>query len=85
MATVFAIDPYGSGVVEWVDRMTLELEPFGDIPELTEPESWQEWALAVIQNTQIARCQPPDPRFFKDWREWACRFNQTIYGLTTND
>jgi hypothetical protein len=82
MARVFTIDPYGSEVVEWVDRMTLELEPFGDITELVCYDEWKDWARAVIQNPAIARCQPPDPTVFDDWREWAARFNQTIYALS---
>lgn len=76
------IDPQGMGVIEWTDRMVLELEPFGTFPELNEPEEWRDWALAVIQNVPIAACQPPDPRFFIDWRDWAYRFLQTIYGLS---
>lgn len=78
---MITIDPHGFGVIEWTDRMTLELEPFGDIPELNDPGKWQEWARAVIQNVKIAACQPPDPRFYSNWRDWAYRFIQTIYGL----
>jgi hypothetical protein len=78
---MFVIDPYGWEVVEWVDRMTPSLEPFGDVPELLAEGEWRDWARSIIQNTQIARCQPPDPGLFNDWREWACRFNQTVYGL----
>lgn len=81
--TLFAIDPRGFEVIEWVDRMTPELEPFGDVPELLKAEEWRDWARCIIQNAQIAKCQPPDPAFYEDWREWACRFNQTIYGLGT--
>lgn len=82
MTRIFTIDPHGFEVVEWVDRMTPELEPFGDVPELLEAKGWRDWAQAIIQNSLIANCQPPDPGFYEDWREWACRFNQAVYGLS---
>lgn len=82
---LFTIDPRGFGVIEWVDRMTPELETFGDVPELLKAEEWRDWARTIIQNSQIAKCQPPDPGFYEDWSEWACRFNQAVYGLKLNE
>ena len=79
---VLTIDPQGLEVVEWADWTGSELQPFGDVPRLDDADRWREWAYAVIQNRDIANCQPPDPQHFGDWREWADRFNQTIYALS---
>ena len=68
-------------MVEWADAMALELQPYGVVPKLEDPEAWQDWGRAVILNPQIAAQIPPEPRFFYDWQEWAIRFNQSLYGL----
>lgn len=79
---ISTIDPRGMGVVEWIERMNPELDSFGDIPIIYEESEWKDWAYVVCSNPQIARCQPPDARFFDDWQDWACRFIQTIYALS---
>lgn len=76
------IDPRGMGVVEWAQAMALELQPFGLIPRLDNPDTWQDWGRAVILNQAISSRVPPEPRFFEDWQEWATRFNQALYGLS---
>jgi hypothetical protein len=64
-------------VIEWTDKMALELERFGAVSRLDEPERWKEWANRVIAMPKIAVTVPPVPDFFNDWREWAERFVQT--------
>lgn len=76
------IDPRGFDVIEWTDRMNTELTGIGIPPRVLKEDDWTEWALSVIQFPKIAAVQAPDPRSFTDWKEWAFRFNQTIYGLT---
>lgn len=72
------IDPRYLDVVEWTDFTAPLLEKYGRLPRLDNPEFWKEWALTLIQKPSIQSCQPPDPRYFDDWREWAFRFNQAV-------
>lgn len=72
------IDPRFLGVVEWTDFMVDELTGRSAPPRLDDPEQWKAWALLVVQSPQIAASNPPDPRQFDDWREWAMRFNQAV-------
>lgn len=72
------IDPRGLSVIEWTDFMTDELLGFSLPPRLDDPTTWQTWALSVCQSPRIAVFNPPNPRQFTDWREWADRFNQAV-------
>ena len=68
-------------VEEWTDFMIpllVGFEDSGRLPRLDNPEFWKEWALTLIQKPSIASKNPPDPRYFEDWREWAMRFNQAV-------
>lgn len=72
------IDPRGLSVIEWTDYMTDELVGFSAPPRLDDPAEWLAWALAVCQSPRIAAFNPPSPIPFRDWREWAERFNQVV-------
>lgn len=72
------VDPRYVTVIEWTDFMAPLLEKFGRMPRLDNEEFWKEWALTLIQKPAIQRYQPPDPRYFHDWQEWAFRFNQAV-------
>lgn len=72
------VDPRGMNVVDWTDSMTFPLIDSVRPPKLEDPKAWKNWALEVIQAPNIAALNPPDPRFYEDWREWAVRFNETI-------
>jgi hypothetical protein len=63
-------------VTEWTDMMALELERYGVVSRLDEPERWKDWANRVIAMPKIAVTIPPVPDLFNDWREWAERFVQ---------
>jgi hypothetical protein len=72
------IDPRFLTVQEWTDSMVFSLLDKSDLPRLDAPEAWKEWAMTVLQDARISQMNPPDPRFFDDWREWAFRFNQAL-------
>lgn len=72
------IDPRFCTVQEWTDSMVFPLIDKSKTPRLDNPDAWKEWAMHVIQSGRIARYNPPDPRFFDDWREWAFRFTQVL-------
>jgi hypothetical protein len=74
------IDPRGmADVREWADFVTLPLLIFGADPRrLDNPMNWKEWAYNLTQSTTLQKYNPPDPRFFSEWQEWASRFNQVV-------
>lgn len=74
------IDPRGmKDVREWADFITLPLNQIGVSPrQLEHTENWKSWAFNLIQSSQIAGFDPPDPRMYNDWVEWAFRFNQAV-------
>jgi hypothetical protein len=72
------IDPRGLTVTQWTDFMTLNLIGYSQPPRLDDPEEWQMWALLVVQSPRIASFNPPNPLEFRDWLQWAERFNQTV-------
>jgi hypothetical protein len=72
------IDPEEMSAMEWTDRMSLELPRI--LPMKINHESeWRDWAYHVIQDPSISRRHPPDPGTYADWREWADRFNETVF------
>lgn len=73
-----SIDPRGMTVVEWTDFMAIPLFGYAKPSRLDDPAAWKEWALNVIQSPKINVFNPPDPRHFEDWQDWAFRFNQVV-------
>lgn len=78
MTTRAPIDPRGLTVVDWASSMIFPLAGLATPRRLDDPDKWQEWAYGLIQEPNIASMRPPDPRGFRDWQEWAFRFNQVF-------
>lgn len=76
--TTDIIDPRFLTVQDWTDSMVFPIKDKAQIERLNDPNAWKEWAFNLIQYGRISFFDPPDPRFFDDWREWAFRFNQAI-------
>lgn len=72
------ITPIGIGVSDWFDSTTLDLVQYGVLPRYSG--DWKEVAALWLQNPNITSKQVPRPEPFDDWREWASRFNQAIFG-----
>lgn len=72
------IDPRGLSVRQWCDSTALDLSGLMTVPVLLKEEDWERWATTVSSSTEISVYHPPDPRGFKDWREWAMRFIQAV-------
>lgn len=70
------IDPRYCTVQEWTDSMTYPLMDKSKAPRLDNPEAWKAWACHVIQSGKLSGRNPPDPRFYDDWREWAFDFTK---------
>lgn len=63
---------------DWADQLSLDLAQFAPIPRLNDEKDWQEWGVAFCAISGICQKNPPNPLNFTDWREWACRFVQTV-------
>lgn len=72
------IDPRGLTVIEWTDSMVFPLLDLARPSRLDNPDAWHEWALQVIQSPMVSDLNPPDPRGYATWQEWAIRFNQVL-------
>ena len=66
------------GLRDWADQVVLDLRKYGALPQLDDEENWQEWAVMFCAISGISQQNPPDPRYFSDWREWASRFAQVM-------
>jgi len=76
---VDTIDPRYCTLQEWTDAMKYPLSNNADVPRLdnsTDPEGWKGWANDVIQGSNRTFRNPPDPRFYDDWRIWAFDFTK---------
>lgn len=72
------IQPRNLSVKTWCDFNVPLLAQYGQVPFLKEEADWQEWGMAICKNPGIAAFNPPDPRFFSDFYEWAERFNSAV-------
>ena len=61
--------------VEWADYMYPDLSEFGVVARAFSEDDWQSWAAGVLSLNGIAQVGAPDPYQFKDWKDWAIRFN----------
>lgn len=80
MAQIGRIDPREMTVEQWTAAMTLDLEQFGSVPQLLDRNRWQDWAATVVGMSAISGVVLPDPYSFREWSEWASRFNEIMDG-----
>lgn len=72
------VDPRGMDIRYWADTLCLDLDEYAVIPQLTNPEKWQDWAAGLINISGISQQNPPSPYQFDDWRDWAVRFYEMV-------
>lgn len=72
------INPIGMAVKDWCDWMVSELRAYGLVAILDDPRNWRQWAIRVSELPGLAGFNPPDPRAFDDFYEWAQRFNGAV-------
>lgn len=77
--TTQIIDPRGTTVQDWCDRMVLELDRFGTIPIIGRDMDWKGWGRQVIQLQEISNYQPPSPDEYEEFVEWALDFNDAVF------
>lgn len=64
--------------MEWSDRMNLILDPLRLAEKFLPGDNWQDWASEVIDSPNLEGQNAPNPYQFRDWKEWAMRFNQVV-------
>ena len=62
---------------DWADQVALDLDSYGAFGRLDKDGNWQDWAMQFLNNTSLGH-NFPRPYDFKDWREWAERFCQSL-------
>jgi len=72
------INPIGMTVRDWCDWMVSELRQYGLVSVLDQERNWKQWAIRVSELPGLAGLNPPDPRGFDDFYEWANRFNGAV-------
>jgi hypothetical protein len=72
------VDPRFMKVQEWADSLCLDLSEYAVIPQLSDPDRWQDWASGLVTVNGISQLNPPSPYQFDDWQEWAYRFYQVL-------
>lgn len=72
------IDPRYMKVQEWADSLCIDLSEYAVIPQLLNPDRWQDWAAGLITINGISQLNPPSPYQFDDWQDWAYRFYQML-------
>lgn len=77
--SVDTIDPAYLTVTEWTDFMVTNLEQFGNLPRLDDPNGWRDWALALLNLPALSGSIVPDPYQFETWTAWAMRLNENLW------
>jgi hypothetical protein len=72
------VDPFYASIEAWADETVGMLYNLSAVPRLDAPGEWIGWATDLIGLPAIAAYNPPDPKTFDDWREWAMRFNEAM-------
>jgi hypothetical protein len=72
------VDPRGIDLQAWADTLCLDLDDYAVIPQLYDPDRWQDWAAGLVGINGISQQNPPSPYQFDNWREWALRFYQML-------
>lgn len=72
------INPRDMPVKEWCDYMVDELLSYGQVPYLQDETEWQDWGQRICKLPGISGFNPPDPRFYDNFYDWAERFNSAV-------
>ena len=60
--------PVGIDLQRWADSLILEF-PTDEIPILTDPDQWRDWAERLMECSSFQAV--PHPDFYPDWTLWA--------------
>jgi hypothetical protein len=74
-------DPRYLEIERWSALTAASLRPFGEVASSTTEDDWEGWARSVKLLPALAPRFVPSPQGFQDWRAWALRLNEALYGL----
>lgn len=67
-------DPRDLAFQRWAAELALQ-DPLVSIP--LPNGDWRSWAINVLAYSSLtALLNPPDPRYYSDWRVWGVRLKQ---------
>lgn len=69
--------PVNMTLMDWANQVALDLDPYGALGRLDDPNNWQNWAMQFLNNSTLGR-NFPVPYHFDNWKDWAERFVQTL-------
>lgn len=72
------VDPRPMEIQYWADTLCIDLDDYAVIPQLVDPDRWQDWAAGLVSINGISQLNPPSPYQYDDWKEWAYRFYQVL-------
>lgn len=75
------ISPEGLDTVEWCDETSGNLSALVPVMKVSREEEWREWGAHALKNLRARGVVIPDPYQFRDFNEWAFRFNQVVERL----
>jgi hypothetical protein len=70
-------NPKYMSLLDWADRMCLDLDKFGAVGRLMQESEWQDWAVQFYNNSALG-LNLPNPYSFDNWQDWAERFYQSL-------
>jgi hypothetical protein len=72
------INPRNLTVKTWCDFNVPLLARYGQVPFLQNEADWQQWGVEICKVPGVAGFNPPDPRFFTNFYDWAAQFNSAV-------
>lgn len=68
-------DPRDVPFTRWVGEICL-LDP--NVPFAQSDTQWRRWAASLVDITELAEHNIPNPNMFRDWREWAVALKNSL-------
>lgn len=72
------VDPRFLEVDIWTADVSSTLAQYGQLPTIANEQDWQAWAAAARSLPALAALGIPDPRMYREWKDWAFQFNAAV-------
>jgi len=70
--------PFMMTLSDWADQIVLDLDKYGPLIRLDDPEKWQDWAIQFCVISGLSQKNTPNPYQYDDWQKWAERMVQVF-------
>ena len=74
------VDPRYMKIQEWADTLCLDLDEYAVIPQLSNPDRWQDWAAGLLAIDVFINQAIPSPYGFDNWQDWAAALVNVMNG-----